>query len=116
MRQKFGRHINLFIPALCDCMAEMEGVPVDDDCGEQVQPGNPIMLAALGGSVADFALATDTQRILQSVVGLALIEADLGTPLHVASRIHSIIKSVRSTRTLTQRNRQIVLAQPARDD
>ena len=24
MRQKFGRHIKSFLPALCDCMAEME--------------------------------------------------------------------------------------------
>jgi len=39
MRQKFGRHIKSFIPVLCDRLAEMEGVPVDDDCGEQVQPG-----------------------------------------------------------------------------
>lgn len=37
MRQKFGRHIKSFIPALCDHVAEMEGVPVDDDCGEQLQ-------------------------------------------------------------------------------
>lgn len=82
MRQKFGRHIKSFIPALCDCMAEMEGVPVDDDCGEQVEAGDPVMLP-LGGAVTDFALATNAQRILESVVGLALIETDLGTPLHV---------------------------------
>ena len=48
MRQKFGRHIKSFIPALCDRVAEMEGVPVDDDCGEQVQPGDAVVLA-LGG-------------------------------------------------------------------
>lgn len=82
MRQKFGRHIKSFIPALCDRMVEMEGVPVDDDCGQQVEAGDPVMLA-LGCSVSDFTLAADAQRILESMVGLALVEADLGTPLHV---------------------------------
>lgn len=82
MRQKFRWHIKSFISALCDRLAEMEGVPVDDDCGEQVQPGDAVMLA-LGGAVTDFTLATDTQSILESVVGLVLVEADLSTPLHV---------------------------------
>ena len=45
MRQEFRWHIKSFIAALCDCIAEMEGVPVDDDCGEQIQPGDPVMLA-----------------------------------------------------------------------
>lgn len=77
MRQTFGRHTKSFIPALCDCMAQMESVPVYDDCGEQVQPGDAVILA-LGGSVSDFTLAADTQRILDSMVSLAFVEADLG--------------------------------------
>lgn len=43
---------------LCDCMAEMDGVRVYDDCGEQAEAGDPVMLA-LGGSVTGFTLATD---------------------------------------------------------
>lgn len=58
MRQKFGRHIKSFIPTFRDCVAEMEGVPVDDNGGEQVEPGYPVVLA-LGGSVTNFPLATD---------------------------------------------------------
>lgn len=110
MRQKFGRHIKSFIPALCDCMAEMEGVPVNDDCGEQIESGDAVMLA-LGGSVTDFTLATDAQRILESVVGLALVEADLGTPLHV--RVEDPLYNKECplhAANLPQRNRQIVLA------
>lgn len=42
-------------------------MPVDDDCGEQVESRDPGMLA-LGGSVKDFTLATDTQRILHRTV------------------------------------------------
>jgi len=63
-------------------MAEVDGVPIDDDRREQVKTGDPVMLA-LGGSVTDFTLATDAQRILEGMVGLALIETDLSTPLHV---------------------------------
>jgi len=35
-------------------------------------------------SVANFTLAANAQRILEGVVGLAFIEADLGTALHVS--------------------------------
>jgi hypothetical protein len=70
VRQKFRRHIKPLISPLCDCMAEMKGIPVDDDCGKQVESGDPVMLA-LGGSVTDFTLTTDAERILESVVGLA---------------------------------------------
>jgi hypothetical protein len=49
MRQKFGRHINSFIPALCGRMAEVDRVPIDDDGGDQVKAGDPEMLT-LGGS------------------------------------------------------------------
>ena len=37
----------------------------------------------LGGSVADFALTSDAQGVFQSMMGLALVETDLGTALHV---------------------------------
>ena len=60
----------------------MLGVPVDDDCGEQVQSGHAEMLA-FGGPIADFTLAADTEGVLQSVMGLALVETDLGAALHV---------------------------------
>jgi|TARA_R110002020_G_scaffold88883_1_gene217657 hypothetical protein len=53
------------------------GVPVDNDGGEQVQPGHPEMLA-FGCPVANFTLAANTQRILEGVMGFALVQADLG--------------------------------------
>lgn len=66
----------------CDSLTEVFGVPVDDDGGEQVETGHAIVLA-FGGAVADFALATDTQGVFQGVMGLALVQANLGPSLHV---------------------------------
>lgn len=64
-----------------DRMAEMQGVPVDDDGGEQVQARNPVVLA-FGSAVADLALPADAQGVLQCVMRLALVKADLLTTLH----------------------------------
>ena len=50
-----------------DGMAEMQGVPVDDDGGEQVEARDPVVLA-LGGAVADLALTADAEGVLQRVV------------------------------------------------
>ena len=69
MGQKFRRHIKSLILELCDCVAEMEGIQVNDDCGELVESGDPGMLA-LGGWVTDFTLATDTQHILERMVSI----------------------------------------------
>src|SRR6056297_2264360 len=63
-------------------LTEVLGVPVDDDGGEQVETSHAIVLP-FGGTVADFALATDAQGVFQGVMGLALVQANLGPPLHV---------------------------------
>ncbi len=77
MRQKFGRHIESFASPFGDRVADVDGVPVDDDCGVQVETSNPVMLP-FGGAVTDFALAADAQRILESMVSLALVETGSG--------------------------------------
>ena len=82
MRQKIGRDRELRTLALRDGLAQVSRVPVDDDRGEEVERGHPKMLA-LGRPVADFALSADPQRVLQRVVRLALVEADLYPALHV---------------------------------
>ena len=46
--------------------AEMDGIPVIDDCGEQVEPGHAVVLA-LTRAVSDFALTPAAERILVSV-------------------------------------------------
>ena len=84
MGQKLWGHVNALIPTLPDSMAEMEGVPVDDDRREQVQSGDPVMLP-LGGSIPDFALPANAQGILECMVGLALVEADLSAALHISA-------------------------------
>lgn len=68
MRQEFRRNIKPFISPLGDRVAEVDGVPIDDDCGEQVEAGDTIVLA-FSGAVTDFALATDAQRVLERMVG-----------------------------------------------
>jgi hypothetical protein len=63
-------------------LTEVLGVPVDDDGGEQVQPGHSEVLA-LGCSITDFTLAANAQGVFQRMMRFALIQADLGTALHV---------------------------------
>ena len=60
----------------------MLGIPVDDDCGEEVQPGHAEVLA-FGGAIADFALAADAKGVLQGMMGLTFVEPDLCAALHV---------------------------------
>ena len=82
MSQKAGRTVETGAVAACDCLPEMFGVPVDDDRGEEVQPGHAEVLG-FGGAVPDLALAADAESVLQRVVGFALVQADLGAALHV---------------------------------
>ena len=65
-----------------DSLAKVLGVPVNDDRGEQVQPGHSEVLA-LGCSITDFTLATNAQGAFQRMMRFALIQADLGTALHI---------------------------------
>lgn len=93
-----------------DSMAEMQGVPVDDDGGEQVEAGDPVMLT-FGGTIADFALASDAQDVLERVMRLALVEADLRAALH--ADIEDPVDDEQSPldpADLAQRGGQIVLA------
>ena len=68
MGQKVGRHVNPFVPSLCDGMAEMNGIPIDDDCCQEVEAGDPVVLP-LRRTITDFTLATDAERILEGMVG-----------------------------------------------
>ena len=61
-----------------DRFTEMGGIPVDDDGGEQVEPGHAVVLA-LAGAVADFALAPDLERVRSP----ALVQAGVGSALHI---------------------------------
>jgi hypothetical protein len=65
-----------------DGLTELLGVPVDDDCGQQVQACHAEALT-FGGAIADFALAADAQGVFQGMVGFAFVQADLGAALHV---------------------------------
>ena len=67
---------------LSDRFVEMGGIPVNDDGGEQVEPSHAVVLA-LAGAVADFALASGPQRVLEGVVRLALVQTGTGPALHI---------------------------------
>ena len=71
------------IPAAAiDSVTEMFGVPVNDDGGEEIQPGHSEVLA-LSCSITDFTLAPNAQGVFQRMMRFALIQADLGTALHI---------------------------------
>ncbi len=82
VRQKIGRAVQSFAFSVVDRLAEMLGVPVDDDGGEQIEACHSEVLA-FGGAVADFTLATDAKGVFQGMMGLTLVQPDLGTALHV---------------------------------
>ena len=82
VRQKIGRAVQSFAFSVVDRLAEMLGVPVDDDGGEQIEACHCEVLA-FSGAVADFTLATDAKGVFQGMMGFTLVQADLGTALHV---------------------------------
>ena len=58
MGQELGLDRQAGVFPRSDRCAEMGGIPVNDDGGEQVEPGHAVVLA-LARAVADFALAPD---------------------------------------------------------
>jgi hypothetical protein len=80
--QKIGRAIQSFAFSVVDRLAEILGVPVVDDGGAQIEADHTEVLA-FGGAVADFTLATDAKGVFQGMMRLTLVQADLGTALHV---------------------------------
>ena len=67
---------------LSDRFVEMGGIPVNDDGGEPVESGHAVVLSC-AGAVADFALAPDTERVLERVMSLAPVQAGVGSALHI---------------------------------
>ena len=82
VRQKIGWAIQSLAFSVVDGLAEVFGVPVDDDGGEQIEADHAEVLA-FGGAVADFTLAADAQGVFQGMMGLTLVQAYLGTALHI---------------------------------
>ena len=80
--QEFGLDRQPGIFPLRDRVGEMGGIPIDDDGGEQVESGHAVVLA-LARAVADFTLAADPERVLEGVMGLALVQAGVGPALHI---------------------------------
>ena len=84
MGQEFGLDDQPGVFPLSDHFAEMGGIPVNDDGGQQqVEPGHAVVLA-LARAVADFALASDPEGVLERVMSLALVQAGVGPALHIS--------------------------------
>ena len=83
MGQELGLDGQPDVFPLSDRFSEMGGIPVNDDGGEQVEP-----VLALAGAVADFALASDPERILERVMSLALVQAGVGSALSVRGTVY----------------------------
>jgi len=82
MRQKLMRTIETCVFSGRNGASKLVSVPIDNDCGEQIEARHPVVLS-LGGSVADFALTSNAQSVFQSMMRLAFVQANLGAPLHV---------------------------------
>ena len=82
MGQELGFDGQASVFSLSDRFVEMGGIPVNDDGGEQVEPSHAVVLA-LAGAVTDFALASDPQRVREGVMSLALVQAGVGSALHI---------------------------------
>ena len=64
-------------------VAELFGIPVDDDGGQQIEARDEEVLP-FRGAVADFSLTPDPKGTFQGVMCFSLVQADIGTALHVS--------------------------------
>lgn len=82
MRQKLMRTIETCVFSGRHGASKVVSVPIDNDCGEQIETCHTVVLS-LGGSVTDFALTADAQSVFQGMMRLAFVQANLGATLHV---------------------------------
>ena len=89
MGQELGLDGQPGVFPLYDRCAEMGGIPVNDDGGEQVEPGHAVVLS-LAGAVADFALAPDAECVLKGVMSLAIVHCATRGAVRNGSRLSHI--------------------------
>ena len=77
MGQEFGRDLEAGVLPGEDGLSELQRVPVDDDRGQQVEAGDPVVLPFLG-SVSQFAALVEIDGALEGMMRLALVQADQG--------------------------------------
>ena len=65
MSQEPGLYGQPGVFPLYDRLSGMGGIPVNDDGGEQVEPGHAVALS-LAGAVAYFPLAPDAECVLEA--------------------------------------------------
>ena len=73
MRQEIIGNGRVLGTQVLDGLVEIDGVPVNDDGGDEAEPGGAEALV-LEGAVADFALAMEEHGPAQGIAGLALVK------------------------------------------
>ena len=74
MGQEFGRVLEAGLLPGEAGLAELQRVPVEDDRGQQVKAGDPVVLA-FPGSVAQFAALVEVDGALEGMVRLGSIRS-----------------------------------------
>ena len=82
MRQNRSRTVQTCAFSLCDGLTKLICVPIYYDGGKKVQTGHAVVLS-FRGSISYLPLPSDAQRIFQRMMGLAFIQPNLRTSLHV---------------------------------
>ena len=71
MGQEFGRDVEAGVLPGEDGLTELPRVPVDDDRGQQVEAGEPVVLSFLG-SVSQLAALVEIDGALEGMVRLLI--------------------------------------------
>ena len=82
MGEELGRYGQRGVFPLSDRFAEMGGIPVNDDGGEQAEPSHAVALA-LARAVAAFALTPDVEHVLEGMMSLALVQTGVSPALNI---------------------------------
>ena len=100
--------------AFPDRASELVGIPVDDDRCEKIESSDPEVLG-FGCPVTNFTLASNPKGALQGMMRLALVQAEIGTPLHVdIQQPFDDEQCAFDPSDLSQRDGQVMLARKRR--
>lgn len=68
---------------MLNSLPQLVGIPIDNNRSEKIEASHSVMLC-FRSSVTDFSLTSNTQSVFQSMMCLALVQANLRSPLHVS--------------------------------
>ena len=77
---KFYRQVGVF--SLSNRLVGMGSIPQNDDDCEQVEISHTVVFA-LARAAGDFAVASDAERVLECVMNIVLVQANVGSALPI---------------------------------